>query len=136
MPTKKIKKVAAKKTVAKKVTTKKKSTKAVVAKKAPAKRKVTAKKKMTHKCSCKTCSQPEEAFWVNEGPVINTLADLKKAINNMTEAQFAYHTKRDGNDFARWIRDCLSDTTRAVRVEKAKTRAGTVRALTATCCCE
>ena len=47
---------------------------------------------------------PEQVFFVHDGPVLSTLEDLSRALLDMSEEQFAYHTKRNGNDFARWVR--------------------------------
>ncbi len=105
---------------------------AVVQPKAKATKKQAGKKQAG--CICvRTCS-PEESFWVCDGPVVQSLEHLRSALKDMSEAQFAYHTRRDGNDFARWIRDCLKDDACARRVEKAKTRTTTIRALKSTCC--
>lgn len=86
-----------------------------------------------HACACGRVCRDGEAFWVNHGPVIDSIAGLKEALSSMSDEQFAYHTMRDGNDFARWLRDSLDDTVCAARIEKAKTRAAAARALTGSC---
>jgi len=139
MPTKKTaaratKKVAAKKTAKQAV---KKST-------APAKKrtneargtKKTSKKKTSAPkgCACKQACAVEEAFWVNNGPVVMSVSELRVAIKGMTAEQYKYHTAREGNDFARWLRDCLHDDTHAVALERAKSKAGALKALASPCC--
>ena len=88
---------------------------------------------------CATCTKvcrEEECFWVNNGPVLASIEGLRDALAHMTDDQFAYHTKRDGNDFARWIRDSLGDPETAVRIARARTRTGAIQALRAACKCE
>ena len=85
-------------------------------------------------CSCVTRCTPEEAFWINNGPVVSSVAELRDAIAKISVEQYQYHTTREGNDFARWLRDCLGDAARAKSLESAKTKAAAVRALSGTCC--
>ena len=51
----------------------------------------------------------------------------------MSDEQYQYHTARQGNDFATWIRDCFGDGALAERVARAKNRAGALRVLGACC---
>jgi hypothetical protein len=113
-------------------------TKKVATKKAPAKK--TAKKAPTKKtlgaskaCMCREVCRPEESFWINYGPVVDSVSALRDAIKAMSEEQYHYHTTRGTNDFASWIRHCFNNEAVAGRVEKATTKAGTVKAL-AQCC--
>lgn len=122
--TTKAKTVAKKAPVAVASAPKKKVAKKVVAKKAPVKALCP---------TCKATSTQEQAFWVNNGPVVDSLKGLKQALKDMTEEQYFYHTSRAGNDFATWVRDCVGDTACAVRIAKAKTRDGTVTAIACTC---
>ena len=61
------------------------------------------------------------AFWVNNGPALRHLLDLSKFLAIITEEQFHYHTKRDGNDFAKWVRTILGDGVCARALESSKT---------------
>jgi hypothetical protein len=112
----------------KKVTTKKAPTKRV-AKKAPTKNVA----KVPKLCACTEVCRPEESFWINYGPVVNSISALRDAIKAMSEEQYRYHTTRGTNDFASWIRHCFTNEAVAGRVEKATTKAGAVKAL-AQCC--
>lgn len=107
-------------------------------KKAPTKKTVAKKSAKTApkagSCACVVTCPPEQAFWINQGPVVDSIARLKEALLTMTEEQFAYHTLREGNDFARWVRECLDDAERAARLERATTKAAAVKALTGVCC--
>lgn len=102
-------------------------------------RKATAKPSSKgREASCTTCTRvcrEEECFWVNNGPVLASLEGLRDALSHMTDEQFTYHTKRDGNDFARWIRDSLGDAETATRIARARTRSGAVQALRVACAC-
>ncbi len=130
--------MAKKKTAVKKKQPAKRATsKKAVARKPAAKRtrvRKTASAGSTKRCACHKACKPEHCFWVNNGPVVNSKKNLKHALRTMSDQQYQYHTDRDGNDFARWVRDCLQDHKCAVKLENAKTRTGAVRALTATCC--
>jgi len=141
MPVKKTaKKVATKKAIKKKlakVPAKKKNTKSV-AKKAPKKsaKKVVKRTVAKRKTSCKKKCRSPHAFWVNNGPVFKTVDGLIDALKEMSDEQFAYHTKRgEGNDFAKWIKECLCDSSCATHLKKVRTRAGAVRVLSSKCAC-
>lgn len=77
----------------------------------------------------KHVSHPDETFWVNNGPVCQTITELKNAIAEMTDDQFEYHTKRNGNDFARWLEEAMCHDECARKITKARTRAAAIRAL-------
>jgi hypothetical protein len=67
-------------------------------------------------------ASPEKCFWVWNGPVLKDLGDLRDALREMSDEQFDYHTKRAGNDFARWVRDVLGDHDCAKKIENAASR--------------
>jgi len=121
---------AAKKT-AKKVV-RKAASKKKVAKRAVRK---AVKKTSKKKCSCSIPCPPEEAFWVNNGPVLHSIQDLLDALKNMSDEQFEHHTKRGKNDFANWIKECLCDSACATSFKRVRTRVGAVRVLSNKCSC-
>lgn len=84
-------------------------------------------------CSCNQACKPEHSFWVYNGPVVSSLSELRSAVEGMSDEQYQYHTARQGNDFAAWIRDCFGDGALAERVACAKNRAGALRVLGACC---
>jgi hypothetical protein len=88
------------------------SGKSVVAKKRPEKNK---KKPLV-------VAQEEKSFWVNNGGALRTLKDLQEAFSHMSDEQFKYHTKRNGNDFSKWVFHVLQDPKCATDIEKAKTK--------------
>jgi len=131
------------------MTTKKTNTQATKAPKKAVAKKVVAKKvvkkvvkKTTVKASpakstsvCQNVCAPTQAFWVNNGPVVTSVKDLMKALKEMSDEQYAYHTKREGNDFAKWVQDCLGDSASATGLKSARTRVGAVRTLAKRCAC-
>ncbi len=68
------------------------------------------------------------AFWVHQGPILRSLWDLAKFLEIITEEQFAYHIKRAGNDFARWVSEIIQDKVCAGALARAKTRAAALAA--------
>ncbi len=88
-------------------------------------RRITTKKKSCHKKKCK----PENAFWVNNGPVVDSVPGLLEALKSMSNEQYEYHTKRNGNDFARWLDDCICNKEFANKLRKTRSRAGAIKAL-------
>jgi|GEM_PF-2867973 len=128
---------AKKKTATKKTTTKRASVTARRAVKKTAakttKRKVASKRRTTTKvCGCKPCPEGQ-SFWVHNGPVVDSIPALKTAVKKMSVAQYRYHTTRNGNDFAKWIRGSLSCESCARKVERARTKQGLVKVLDTAC---
>lgn len=81
-------------------------------------------------CFCVDQAPPEQCFWVNEGPVVKDIAELRQAFRDMTDEQFRYHSMDRGvNDFAKWIDEVLGHYMCAKKVAEAKTRASAIRAL-------
>ncbi len=108
--------------------TKKKQQEEAPIKKTPTK-KSTIKKTTLAREKQKSALPPELCFWVCDGPVVDSLLNLKKALLYMSDKQFTFHTARAGNDFARWAREVVGCIGCAERLEKAKTRAGAIRAI-------
>lgn len=71
----------------------------------------------------------DQLFWVNDGPVVKNLRELINALKKITREQFDFHTKRDGNDFARWIRDVLRQGPLATKIRRIKTKEGLANAI-------
>lgn len=103
-------------------------------KKLVAKTKTTTKRTTRGKKSMCRVAAPHETFWVNNGPICCDLTELRDALKTMTDEQFAYHTKRAGNDFAKWIEDVLCHGECAKRMARAKSRGGAVKAIDACTC--
>ncbi len=112
--------------------------KKVPAKKSPARKTSGAVVRVKRRSTCASCiaeASADKAFWVNNGPVVNTLDGLRDALSHMSDEQFEYHTKRAGNDFAKWVDEVLCHGSCATKLGSAKTRTGAIRAI-ATCTCD
>lgn len=66
-------------------------------------------------------AQDESCFWVNNGPVLKNLKDLKKSLLTMSKDTFSYHVNKEKNDFAVWIKNALEDETLSNKLAKIKT---------------
>lgn len=77
-------------------------------------------------------AEPERCFWVNFGPVLKDLRELRDAMTfGITDAQFAYHVNASRNDFAAWVESVLRDPTGARALRRTRTRKAFLRALEA-----
>ena len=74
-----------------------------------------------------TAAPPEKCFWVHDGPVLSSIADLSRVLKVMPPAQFFHHVNSEKNDFARWVEDVFGETMLARRLRRTKTRAGAYR---------
>ncbi|MCK5084819.1 MAG: hypothetical protein KAQ64_04155 [Candidatus Pacebacteria bacterium] len=71
----------------------------------------------------------ESCFWINNGPVLKNLNDLKKSLLTMSKETFSCHVNKEKNDFADWIKEVLGDNTLANKLAKTKTLKSTVKAI-------
>jgi hypothetical protein len=72
---------------------------------------------------------PDKVFWVNFGPVLKNLQELRDALRSMSESQFAHHVGPGRNDFANWVEGVLDDAECAGVLRRARSRSGAVRAV-------
>lgn len=85
-----------------------------------------AAKKVSKK---KTDKQPlrvapaEQAFWVNDGTILDSLVHLEEALAAMQKAVYQYHVTDEKNDFAVWVREVLQDDACATELAAASTPA-------------
>ena len=64
---------------------------------------------------------PHECFWVNNGPILSDLHELRNALQKeITTEQFEYHVTPQKNDFADWIENVLGDRSCAKTLRKVK----------------
>jgi hypothetical protein len=61
-------------------------------------------------------------FWCQDGKVVKSLKELEKALNDMSDETFHYHTGEGRNDFTSWIGDVVGDNKLAKDLSKAKSR--------------
>lgn len=100
--------------------------KKTVAKVAPKKLAVTAKKVASKKpATAKTLvyASNDNSFWVTDGQVLNSLVALQEALDKMQNEVFAYHVRKDKNDFADWVNFVLCDGKCSSDLRKTKTPA-------------
>jgi len=68
-------------------------------------------------------------FWVNNGPILKNIRDLKNALLAMSEDTFKYHVNEEKNDFANWFRDILKDNVLANKLVKTITLKSAIKAV-------
>lgn len=66
--------------------------------------------------------RPEKSFWVNNGPIVNSLKTLPKTVEEMTEDQFKHHVNKEKNDFSSWIGEIIGDAELAKTLKTVKTK--------------
>ena len=77
-----------------------------------------------------TQAPADKCFWVNHGPVLKDLRELRDAlVSGISEEQFAFHAGAGKNDFATWVDHVLGDAKCAVSLRRARTRAAAARAV-------
>jgi hypothetical protein len=67
-------------------------------------------------------AEGEHAFWVNYGPVLHDLRQLRDALGTMSDEQFSFHVSEEKNDFDGWVEGVLKDAECARGLRKALTR--------------
>ena len=73
---------------------------------------------------------PEEAFWMNHGPIVFDLASLYTVLRDSTnDEQFLYHLSNGRNDYVVWVRVVLKDRPCATSLARSRTREDAVRVL-------
>ncbi len=103
--------VTAKKAAEKKATKKVKKSVSKAKKKAPAKKKVVAKrssKKVNKKDFNRVrvfIVETDKPFYVKDGTVLRSIADLIKSLDYMNDEIFYQHVNNERNDFYNWIAD-------------------------------
>ena len=71
-----------------------------------------------------------ECFWVNQGPILKDLRELRDALaSGISDQQLAYHVAKGKNDFADWIAEVLGDAECAKALRRLRTRKAMVRVL-------
>lgn len=77
-----------------------------------------------------TQAPPDKCFWVNHGPVLKDLRELRDALaSGISERQFAFHVGAGKNDFATWVADVLHDSACAASLRRARTKPAALRAV-------
>jgi hypothetical protein len=69
----------------------------------------------------------EKQFWCTDGHFLKNLAELKAALETMSQDTFGSHSNETKNDFSNWIRDVIADEQLANDLLKSKTQAQTAK---------
>jgi hypothetical protein len=64
----------------------------------------------------------EKRFWCHDGKHIKNFGELEKALNDMSDETFHYHSSEGRSDFSKWIREVVGDEKLAKDLSKAKSR--------------
>jgi len=64
----------------------------------------------------------EKRFWCHDGKLVKNVGELEKALNNMSDETFHYHSGGGRSDFSSWVRDVVGDNKLANDLSKAKSR--------------
>jgi len=75
------------------------------------------------------CVEGGMCFWVNNGPVLKDLYELRDALKNMSDDTFVHHVSGDKNDFATWVEHVIQDAELAQKLLKCKTSASMFKAV-------
>jgi hypothetical protein len=64
----------------------------------------------------------DKRFWCHDGKSIKNLRELKKALIDMSDETFHYHSGEERNDFSKWIRDVVGDDKLAEDLSNTRSR--------------
>jgi hypothetical protein len=64
----------------------------------------------------------DERFWCHDGKDIKNLRELRKALIDMSDETFYYHSGEERKDFSNWVRDVVGDDKLARDLSKARSR--------------
>lgn len=71
----------------------------------------------------RTCVEGELCFWVNNGPILKDLFELRDALQNMSPEIFSHHVNKDKNDFSIWVGEVMQDAELAKKMLRNKSSA-------------
>ena len=64
----------------------------------------------------------EKRFWCHDGRLLKNLRELGRALNDMGDEAFRYHSGEERSDFCNWVRDVVGDEKLATDLSKAGSR--------------
>jgi len=64
----------------------------------------------------------DKRFWCHDGRSIKNLGELRKALIDMSDETFHYHSGRERNDFSKWTKEVVGDEQLANGLANAKSR--------------
>lgn len=65
----------------------------------------------------------EYAFRCHNGLILQSIKQLRSALNSMTDETYVFHANTEKNDFTNWVRDIIKDGMLAKDLQKATTPA-------------
>jgi hypothetical protein len=71
--------------------------------------------------------KPENAFWLNNGPVVRNIYELLQALQQVDKSVFSYHVNPAKNDISNWIRSMLKDPLLADDLLKTTDKGKTIK---------
>jgi len=74
----------------------------------------------TKKTSIMDQTDPEKSFWMSDGRTLKSLADLKDALETMTQEVWNYHVTSEKNDFANWVEGVFGEKQLGLSLRKVK----------------
>lgn len=83
--------------------------------------KKTATRRKTQASTALPAAMAHEAFWVANGEILHTVADLAEVLRDLDESTFRHHVNHEKNDFAVWVEEVLGETACAADLHRAKT---------------
>ncbi len=73
----------------------------------------------------------EKSFYVSDGSVYSTLAQLAKGLKKMHPDTYAYHANEQKNDFHNWVKDVFGEQKLAQKLLSAKDKVQSAKAVEA-----
>ncbi len=67
-------------------------------------------------------AQGDQRFWIFNGPVLETIMDLRDALVAITDEQFNHHVTLEKNDFASWVENVILEPALAKKMRSYRTR--------------
>jgi hypothetical protein len=64
----------------------------------------------------------EKRFWCHDSRLIKNLTELGRALDDMSDETFRYHSSEERSDFRNWVRDVIGDQKLATDLSKARSR--------------
>ncbi|MDP2718405.1 MAG: hypothetical protein Q8P44_01025 [Dehalococcoidia bacterium] len=64
----------------------------------------------------------DKSFWCHDGRYLRSLAELKAALNDMSEDTFRIHCNDTTSDFSNWVRDVIGDEKLGRDLKKSTTK--------------
>jgi len=71
----------------------------------------------------------EKRFWCHDGRYLKNLDELARALDDMSDETFGYHSKVEGSDFGNWVRDVVGDDKLARDLGRSRSREQAGRAV-------